>query len=114
VQNVLQQERADLDEEQLCLLEYFSLLKGVTASEKVKVEVRQKFADVMAILLDRQHGAIKELNAQSQQMLADAKDMYADAEARTNTTIKQEEGLNARLLIVCKQERVVVEREQDL
>jgi hypothetical protein len=55
VQNVLQWERGDLDEERLRLLEYFSLLKAVTAFEKMKAEVTQKFADVMEILLDRQH-----------------------------------------------------------
>jgi hypothetical protein len=38
VQNVLRQERADLDEGQMRLLEYFSLLKEVIASEKLKVE----------------------------------------------------------------------------
>jgi hypothetical protein len=85
---VLRRERAYLDEEQLCLLVYFSLSKEVTTSEKMKAEVRQKFADVMEILLDRQQAAINELDAQAQQMLADAMSMYADVEARTNTTIK--------------------------
>jgi hypothetical protein len=40
VQNVLRQERADLDEERMHLLEYFSLFKEVIASETVKVEAR--------------------------------------------------------------------------
>jgi hypothetical protein len=53
VQNVLHQERADLDEVQMRPLEYFSLLKEVTASEKVKAEVRQKFFNMTEILLDR-------------------------------------------------------------
>jgi hypothetical protein len=47
-------------------------------------------------------------------MLADVKSLYAEAEARANTTIKQEEDLNARLLTVSERERVVVEKEQDL
>jgi hypothetical protein len=37
---VLHQERADLDKEWLCLLEWFSLLKKLMASEKAKAEVR--------------------------------------------------------------------------
>jgi hypothetical protein len=53
----------DLDEEQLHLLEYFSLLKEVIASEKVKAEARRKFADVMEILLDKQQAAVNELDA---------------------------------------------------
>jgi hypothetical protein len=36
MQSVLHRERADLDEEWLCLSEYVSLLKEVTASEKAK------------------------------------------------------------------------------
>jgi hypothetical protein len=47
-------------------------------------------------------------------MLADVKSLYAEAEARANTTIKQEEDLNAHLLIVSERERAVVEKEQDL
>jgi hypothetical protein len=42
----------------------------------------------MEILLDKQQASINELDAQAQQMLADAKSLYANTEARTNTTIK--------------------------
>jgi hypothetical protein len=65
VHNVLRWEREDLDEERLCLSECFSLLKKVTASEKVKAKARQKYTDVMEILLDRQQAAINELDAQA-------------------------------------------------
>jgi ribosomal protein L15E len=44
-------------------LEYFSMLEEVTASKKAKAEARRKFVDVMEILLDKQHAAIKELDA---------------------------------------------------
>jgi hypothetical protein len=100
VHNVLCRERADLDGEWMRLSEWFSLLKKLTTYEKVKVEVEQKYADVMEILLDRQHATINELDAQAQQMLADAKSLYADTEARTNTTIKQELELNVRSLTI--------------
>jgi hypothetical protein len=62
----------------------------------------------MEILLDRQHAAIKEL---AQQMLADAKNMYVDAEAHANATTKHEEDLNTRSLTVSKLERAMVERD---
>jgi hypothetical protein len=47
-------------------------------------------------------------------MLANAKSLYADTEAHANTTIKLEEDLNARSLIVSEWERAVVEKEWDL
>jgi hypothetical protein len=39
VQDVLCQERADLDEERLCLSVWLSLLKKLMASEKAKAKV---------------------------------------------------------------------------
>jgi hypothetical protein len=84
-------------------LEYFSLLKEVVASEKAKMEVRRKYANVMEILLDSQQAAVNELDAQAQQKLSDAKSLYANAGARATTTIKQEEDLNARLLTISEQ-----------
>jgi hypothetical protein len=68
----------------------------------------------MEILLDRQQASINELDAQAQQMLADAKSLYADTEARTNTTIKQEKDLNALSLTVSEQDQAMVEKERDL
>jgi hypothetical protein len=47
-------------------------------------------------------------------MLADATSLYDDAEAYANTTIKLEEDLSVRLLVVSEQERAVVEKERDL
>jgi hypothetical protein len=70
--------------------------------------------DMMEILLDRQQAAINELDAQNQEMLAVAKSLHANTEARANTTIKQEEDLNARSPTISEQERAVVERERDL
>jgi hypothetical protein len=66
VHDVLRQERADLDEERLHLLMWFSLLKKLMASKKAKVEARRMYVDVMEMLLDRQHATINELDAQAQ------------------------------------------------
>jgi hypothetical protein len=44
-------------------------------------------------------------------MLADAKNMYVDAEAHANPTTKQEEDINERSLTVSKLERAMVERD---
>jgi hypothetical protein len=57
---------------------------------------------MMEILLDRQQTTVNEIDTQTQQMLPDAKSMYADAEASANTTTKQEEGLNACSLAISK------------
>jgi hypothetical protein len=46
--------------------------------------------------------------------MAGAKELYAAAEARANTTIKQQEDLNAHTITICQRERVVAEREQEL
>jgi uncharacterized protein (DUF3084 family) len=69
---------------------------------------------MMEILLDRQQTTVNEIDAQTQQMLPDAKSMYADAEASANTTTKQEEGLNACSLAISKRGWEVVEKERDL
>jgi hypothetical protein len=47
-------------------------------------------------------------------MLDDARSLYADVEAYTNTNIKQKEDLNARLIVFSEREWAVVEKEWDL
>jgi hypothetical protein len=47
-------------------------------------------------------------------MLSDAKELYASAEARANTTIKKEEELIVGVHAVVEQERAVEELEQKL
>jgi hypothetical protein len=43
-----------------------------------------------------------------------AQELYVTVEARANTTIKQEEDLNARTIAVSQRERVVAERQHGL
>jgi hypothetical protein len=83
-------------------------------SEKVKVEARQKHLNVMEILLNRKQATIDKLDVESQMLLVDTKDLYTAVEARANATIKLEEDLTVRTLVVCEQERAVAELEQDL
>jgi hypothetical protein len=65
-------------------------------------------------LLNRLQTAINSHDHDSQKMLADAKELYASAEARANSTIKQEEELAARVRAIEQQERVVNELKQKL
>jgi hypothetical protein len=71
------------------------------------VEARQKHIDVREILLDRKQVVTKKLDAESQKLLADAKDLYTVAEAQASATTKKEEDLAARILIVSVRERAV-------
>jgi hypothetical protein len=62
------------------------MLKGMTLSLRTAAQASQ------------QH-----LDADSQRMLADAKELYASAEVRANTLIKREEDLTARERAVSEQ-----------
>jgi hypothetical protein len=66
------------------------------------------------VLLERQRAAINELDAASQQVLSDAKEIYAATEARANTTIQQEEELAMHVGAVAKWERAAEELEHGL
>jgi hypothetical protein len=63
-------------------------------------------------LLNRLHTAIN--SRDSQRMLAEAKELYASAEARANNTIKQAEELSVRVRAVEEREQAVDELEQKL
>jgi hypothetical protein len=65
-------------------------------------------------LLERQRSAIDELDTTSHEMLSNAKELYTLAEARSNTTIKQEEELIVRIHAMDERERAVEELEQKL
>jgi hypothetical protein len=62
------------------------MLKGMTLSLRMAAQASQ------------QH-----LDADSQRMLADSKELYASAEVRANTLIKREEDLTARERAVSEQ-----------
>jgi hypothetical protein len=63
-------------------------------------------------LLNRLHAAINSHDHDSQQMLAEAKELYASAEARANSKIKQAEELAMRICAIEEREQAVDELEQ--
>jgi hypothetical protein len=77
VHDVLRREREDINEEQLRLSVWVSLLKMRTTSEKEKTEARQKCLNVMEILLDRRQAVADKLDTQAQKLLNDGNELYA-------------------------------------
>jgi uncharacterized protein (DUF3084 family) len=114
VQGVLCHERRSIIEEHQCLLFWASLLREQTASERARRVVRQEHLNEWEELLNMQLAAISRRDADSQKMLADAKELYSSAEARANTVIKQEEDLTVRVCVVAEREKMVVELEEKL
>jgi hypothetical protein len=69
------------------------MLKERMTSEWAGAEVWQRHLNTREELLERQWAAINELDATSQQVLSDTKEIYVAAKARANTTLQQEEEL---------------------
>jgi hypothetical protein len=113
-QDVLQWERITVEEEWQRFLEWCSLLKEQTTSEKEKAVVKREQLDEMELLLNQERVAIGLLDAKAQKLMVGAKELYVMAEACADTTIKQEEGLNTSTIAIDQRERVVAEREQEL
>jgi hypothetical protein len=90
------------------------MLKERTMIEKARAEARQHHLDVREELLNRLQAAINSHDLDSQKMLANAKELYASAEARANSTIKQEEELVARVRAIVEREQAMDELEQKL
>jgi hypothetical protein len=90
------------------------MLKERTTIEKARAEARQHHLDVREELLNRLQAAINSHDLDSQKMLANAKELYASAEARVNSTIKQEEELVARVRAIVEREQAMDELEQKL
>jgi Skp family chaperone for outer membrane proteins len=82
--------------------------------ERAWAEARQQHLDVREELLNRLQTAINSRDRDSQQMLAEAKELYVSAKARANNTIKQAEELVVRVRAVEEWERAVDELEQKL
>jgi hypothetical protein len=80
------------------------MLKKQTASEKQKAVVAREWLDEKQSLLAKDEIAIGELDAQVQKLMEGAKELYAQAEARADTTIKQQEDLNAQATAMAHQE----------
>jgi hypothetical protein len=69
-------------------LPWSSMLKRRTTSEKAMAQARQHHLDAREDLLNQQLVTINQRNADSVQMLADSKELYASAEAHASTVIK--------------------------
>jgi hypothetical protein len=68
----------------------------------------------MEVLYSRRQAVVDKLNAQTQKLLHDAKELYAIAKACANATIKQQEDLNAQAAAMIQREQAVVEQELKL
>jgi hypothetical protein len=109
VHDMLYWEREDIEEEWVSLMECGSLLKKRTTSEKEKMADKQKYLDVMKIMLNRKQTTINELDAKAQKLLEDAKELHVVVEARANAKIKVHEDLNAQAIAIAHQEQAVVD-----
>jgi hypothetical protein len=69
---------------------------------------------VMEVLYNRRQAVANKLDAQTQKLLHDTKELYAVAEARANATIKQQEDLNAQAVATAQWVQAVVEQELKL
>jgi hypothetical protein len=76
--------------------------------------VRQKRLDMLVVLYNRRQTVANKLDAQTQKLLHDTKELYVTAEARANATIKQQEYLNAQAAATTQREQAVAERELKL
>jgi hypothetical protein len=92
-------------------MEWGSLLKKWTASEKEKVAVKWEWQNKMEVVLKQEEVSIGMLDAQAKGLMEKAKDLYADAEARVDATIKQQEELNGQVIGLAQWEQMVAARE---
>jgi hypothetical protein len=83
-------EQKNLDNERSCLLTWGSMLKKWTTSEKQKaVAVVQEWLDEKQTLPAKEEITIGELDGKARKLMEGAKELNAQAEAHTDTTIKQ-------------------------
>jgi hypothetical protein len=81
-------EQKNLDNEQVCLLMWGSMLKKQTASEKQKPAATREWLDEKQSLLVQEEITNSELDAKAWKLMEGAKELYAQAEAHADTTIK--------------------------
>jgi hypothetical protein len=94
-QDMLRQVSGDIQDERRRHLLWASMLKRSATSKRAMAQVRQQHLNAREDLLNQQVAAINQRNVNSAQMLADAKELYASAEACASAVIKQEEDLAA-------------------
>jgi hypothetical protein len=90
------------------------MLKERTMTERARVETRQQHLDVREELLNTLQTTINNRNRDSQQTMAEAKELYTSTEARANGTIKQAEELDVRVRAIEEREWAVDELEKKL
>jgi hypothetical protein len=73
-----------------------SMLKKRTTSKKQKAAVTQECLDEKQSLHAKEEITISELDARPRKLMEGAKELYAQAETRADTTIKQQGDLNAQ------------------
>jgi hypothetical protein len=108
---VLRRESGGSVGERRRLLQWASMLKERTTTERARAEVRQQHLDVREELLNRLQTATNSRDCNSQQTLAEAKELYASVDAQANGTIKQVEELGVRVRAVDELEQKLQERE---
>jgi hypothetical protein len=86
--HVLQREWDDLGVKQQHLKEWGSLLKAHTKSEQQKVAAKREHLDAMEKVLKEEHVAIGRLDQETQDLLEDAKELHATADARASASAK--------------------------
>jgi hypothetical protein len=85
---VLQRDRVDIEGELQRLSEWRFLLKERTTFEKQKAMAKREQLDEMELLLNQERVSIGLLEAKAHKLMAGAKELYADVEARVDATIK--------------------------
>jgi hypothetical protein len=93
VRDVFLREQRSLANERAHLLKWGSLLKQQTTSEKEKAAERWEWLDEKQCLLTKEEITIDELDTEAQKLRACA-----------STTIKQQEDLNALMVIIDQRE----------
>jgi hypothetical protein len=114
VQDILQRERRGLDEEQQCLMEWGSLLKKRTTSEKERATEKWARLNKMETMLNQEEVTISLLDVEAQELMEKAKELYATAEARTDANLKTQEDLNGQVIGLAQREWMVVAQEEEL
>jgi hypothetical protein len=84
---MLQQERADIEEEQQRLPQWGSLLKKWTTSAKQQAAAEQEWLSKMEAVLKPEEVTIGLLDTQAQELMEKAKDLFAAAKAHGEANI---------------------------
>jgi hypothetical protein len=96
------------------LTERGSLLKKQTTSKKHQVVVKREQLSKMEAMLNHEEVTICVLDAQAQELMEKAKQMFAAAEGHGEANIKAQENLKNQAIAISHWEQAVVELEQEL